>query len=216
MAIRGLLEEINVKLVPDFMMHICGPSGCGKSAFVKNLILSPDLWSVYPDHIFICHRSDSSQYDSISNLPVPVTLWQGTIDFDLIKNTPGYKLLYLDDLLASTIEKYKNELTEVYCVSSHHSNISICSCTHQLFLPGLRNLRLQSTYFVLFENKVASDSIARFANQTGQRSIFMDAYKKATQRNYGYLFYDAAPNTDNRHRLRGEICTVPQVVFIPE
>ena len=201
------MEQIRAQLRPPFLMLVSGSTQSGKSEFTKQLLLTPSLWERYPERIVISYQTSPEQYADIPN----ATLVRGAPDFNGLR--PG-TLLVLDD--ATRLVKNKNsELIDLFCISSHHSDISVILIVHNPFLPELRTARLQAQYHVFFPNATDCSYIQTFAYRShpGRASVFLKAFDLATEQPHSCLLYDASPECPKHHRLRSHLLEIPQRLY---
>ena len=210
------MAEIRAQLEPVFLMIVSGSSRCGKSEFVKRLIQTPSIFARYPDRIIVSYQTSPEEYVDLLSNP-RVSLCEGLPDFNAACSGDDHKLIVLDDATLAISDK-KNELVDVFCIRSHHANVSVCLILHNPFLPEVRTIRLQAGYHVFFRNTTDSSYIQRFATQShpGRAQVFLDAYRQATAEPYSYLLYDAHPNTEDKFRLRSHLLDTPQHVYIEQ
>lgn len=124
-------------------------------------------------------------------------------------------LLVLDDLMLASSEEY---LADMYSKKSHHRNISVMFLTQDLFSKHLKVARNNSQYIVLMNAPNSALSIRTLGSQLfpGRVPFFLDAYRKATEKQYGYLLLDMHPSSNPTFRLRTDIFPDQHtVIFIP-
>lgn len=198
-------------------MLVSGPSGCGKSTFVKRIISDPKaVYGVEVGKIVFCYNEWQSSYDSLTGSP-DILFIEGLPDISKLK---AFKkpLLILDDLMLA-MEKW-SEAERLFTVCSHHFNMSVISIIHSVFYSKrIRNLRMHSSYLVLFKNVPDRLAIRNLATQIfpTNRQFFIDAYEDCTSLPHSYLFLDLHKSTEERFRLRNNIfpdslthCYVPK------
>lgn len=115
------------------------------------------------------------------------------------------KLLIVDDF--SSEKKEHQKITQLFTRVSHHSQTSVIFVTQNLFESGLRTLSLNSHYIILFKNIRDMLQIKALGKQIfpGKTDFFMDVYKDATFRPYGYLIIDVTSTCNELFRLRTNI-----------
>lgn len=124
-------------------------------------------------------------------------------------------LLVLDDLMLVSSEQY---LSDLYTKKSHHQHISVVFLTQNLFGKQLKVARNNAQYLVLMNAPNAALSIRTLGSQLfpGRVPFFMDAYRKATERQYGYLLLDMHASSCPSLRLRTDIFPDEHtVIFLP-
>ena len=102
-----------------------------------------------------------------------------------------------------------SELAHMFCVGSHHMNITIIHLIQNLYTKSksIRTVSLNCHYFILFRNNRDQLQIQTFGRQVfpHMTKYFMDAYEKATSRPCGYLLVDLNPRSDRKYQLRSNI-----------
>uniref|UniRef100_A0A914H8S8 Uncharacterized protein n=1 Tax=Globodera rostochiensis TaxID=31243 RepID=A0A914H8S8_GLORO len=150
-----------------------------------------------------------------------VDVYAGVPSEELIKQLPKPLLLILDDLMLSIEERY---LSELFTKKSHHHNFAVVFVTQNLFERKIKVARMSAQYLVLMRAPNSLLSIRNVGVQLFPRQLdfFLDAYRKATARPYGYLLIDMHASSDPALRLRTSIVKNEQeedegtVVFIPK
>ena len=89
------------------------------------------------------------------------------------------------------------------------------------FSPGreFRTVNLNTHYFILFKNRRDELQVQRLGRQIFPRQLnyFMEAYRKATEKQYEYLLVDLSPHSDPKYKLRTH--TLPyqsMIVYAPD
>ena len=89
----------------------------------------------------------------------------------------------------------------LFTKGSHHRNLSVICLVQNLYYQEKegRTMSLNSQYLVLFNNPRDQKQVMVLARQMypGQREKFLNAYKMATSKPYGYLAIDLKPDTPN-------------------
>ncbi|KAL3087105.1 hypothetical protein niasHS_005344 [Heterodera schachtii] len=150
-----------------------------------------------------------------------VEVYSGVPSEELIRRLPKPMLLILDDLMLSIDERY---LSDLFTKKSHHHQFAVVFITQNLFERKIKVARLSAQYLVLMRAPNSLLSIRNIGVQLFPRQLdfFLDAYRKATARPYGYLLIDMHASSDPALRLRTNIFKEEQeedegtVVFIPK
>ncbi|KAL3081237.1 hypothetical protein niasHS_012649 [Heterodera schachtii] len=150
-----------------------------------------------------------------------VDVYAGVPSEELVKRFPKPLLLILDDLMLSIDEKY---LSDLFTKKSHHHQFAVVFVTQNLFERKIKVARMSAQYLVLMRAPNSQLSIRNIGVQLFPRQLdfFLDAYRKATARPYGYLLVDMHASSDPSLRLRTNIFKDEQeeeegtVVFIPK
>lgn len=109
-------------------------------------------------------------------------------------------LIVIDDL------KLSDEVSQLFMVNSHHCKVSVILILQNLFPRNkvMRDITLNTHYLILFKNNRDESQINCLGRQafSGKLNFFIDAYKKATYKPYGYLCLDFHPTTNEKYRVR--------------
>ena len=100
-------------------------------------------------------------------------------------------LIVLDDIMDSA---YSTKVSELCTKASHHSYISLCIITQNLFhqCPSSRDSSLNSKYIVAFKNPRDKTQIVHLARQVYPEnfSSFYKTYLEGCTDPHSYLFLD--------------------------
>jgi len=126
-------------------------------------------------------------------------------------------LLILDDLMGETNDSVSNIFTKV----SHHRNVSVIYLSQNLFYKSKQNRTrsLNSHYIVLFKIPRDTLQVATLARQMypGKSQFFVEAFKDAREKPFGYILIDLKPNTKEKYRVRTNIFPgEKQFVYLPK
>ena len=157
--------------------------------------------------ILYCYGQFHNHIPSLENDGIKICA--GMPNDDIISSLPKPGLIILDDLMLSLNEKW---LSDMYTKRSHHENFSILLLCQNLFQPSLKIARTNSHYLCLMRAPSAQLQIRNLGTQLFPRQLpyFLDAYKKATEKPYGYLFVDLHPASNPILKLRTDIFPVKQ------
>lgn len=206
-----------------FPANIClyGATQSGKTSFVLRLLQHRDvMFTKNPRRVLYAYGAWQSAYDTLAKSD-NVTMHEGvptraTIDEFSFDKAPT--LLILDDLLADIVNN--KEVQHYVTVMSHHNNMSIIMLMQSIFPKGqyARTISLNCHYMVLFNNKRDGNQIKVLGNQLmpGRLNYFMDSYRKATSKEWGYLLIDIHPSSDATYQLRTRLFPddQPLIVYI--
>ena len=115
-------------------------------------------------------------------------------------------LLILDDQM----QDRTLNISELFCVTSHHYNCSIMYVSHNLFHddPKYRTAASNADYMILFKSPRGQGQIATLARQLygcdkRRQTVLRTAYDDAVLRKpFGHLVVDMTPNCPECLRLR--------------
>lgn len=197
--------EKNLKITHPATMLVAGATGSGKTQFVLKLIEhSTDLLSPLPSlPIRVLWVFGAVQPSKLIENKLVAVEYRDTLP----DSYDGIDILIMDDLQNDLSDS--KELSDIYTKLSHHNQMTVVFIVQNLFNKGqqMRNISLNSHYLVLTKNRRDLMQIKTLANQLyGETSFFSDAYKKAVlDKEYGYLFVDLTPTTEEKYRLRTKI-----------
>lgn len=188
-------------------MLISGPSGSGKSTLVHSIIRNPRrVYGISPGRIVFCYNVYQEGYNAFAHRG-DVVMVQGLPNLLMLEKLKNSKpLLVLDDLMTQ-LEKWP-DAEKLFSVCSHHYDMSVIAIIHGLFYGRtLRNLRMHSSYLVLFRNPNDKLAIRNLATQIMplNRLLLISAYEDATRLPHSYLLVDLHKNTEERFMLRTSI-----------
>jgi hypothetical protein len=211
-------KDICFKL--PFGLIISGPSSSGKTQFLLKFVAECDeLITPKPVSTLYCFGEMNPAVPILQKSGVDV--YSGVPPEELIKRMPRPLLLILDDLMLSIDESY---LSDLFTKKSHHHQFAVVFVTQNLFERKIKVARLSAQYLVLMRAPNSLLSIRNIGVQLFPRQLdfFLDAYRKATARPYGYLLIDMHASSDPVLRLRTNIFKDEQeedqgiVVYVPK
>lgn len=189
-----------LKFKSPFGMIISGPSSSGKSTFLAKFITeSANLIDPPPSSVLYCFGEMSDMVPALQRLGVNVH--SGVPSEEMIKQQPKNLLLILDDLLLNVSESY---LSEMFTRKSHHLQYSVIFVTQSLFDRKIRVARQNAQYIILMRSPNSELSIRNIGVQLfpGRLDYYLDSYRQATNKPYGYLVIDMHAASDPSLRLR--------------
>jgi hypothetical protein len=124
-------------------------------------------------------------------------------------------LLILDDLVVGMSQQY---LDALFTRGSHNWGVSVILVTQHLFNKELRVSRTNSHYLVLMRNPAGALQIRTIATHLfpSRTAYFMEAYRDACAKNFGYLLVDMHPESPEIIRLRTHIYDQNKIAYIPK
>ena len=133
---------------------------------------------------------------------IPTALEQDSY-FDVNKRN----LIVFDDQMIDASKDKR--IVNLFTRGSHHRNLSVIYIVQNLFHQekGSRSISLKSHYLVLFKNPQDKLQILTLAKQMypGQTDFFLNQYKEAVERPFGYLLIDLKTTTQDNCRLRTNV-----------
>lgn len=190
---------------------IAGASGSGKTSFLFELFKNTQfMFKEIPKTIIYCYSTYQPLYDEMKKMVGNIEFFEGLPskeNIDVWSFQSGFKILVIDDLMQKASSSI--DVADLFTIYSHHKNFSVFFVTQNLFSSGkyFRTISLNAHYFILFNNQRDQLQIHNLARQmfVGETKYFMDAYKKAVQRKYGYLLIDISPHSESLYKLRTNI-----------
>ena len=211
------LKEIdvgrNLLLKHPFTMLVAGSTGSGKTVLIRKLLSDFRHITDFeaPVRVLWCFGVHQRLYEE----PLP------GVHLHYVKGFPesvdGCDVIVLDDLQSSAGDDKR--LGDLFTRASHHKQITVIYVVQNLFHQSkeMRNVSLNCHYLLLLSSRRDRSQVARLASQLfpGQGGYFLDAYKKALDRDYGYLLVDLTPSTLEENRLRTNILPeeYPIIIF---
>lgn len=200
---------------------IVGGTGTGKSEFLLKLIdNSDDIFDMPLKKVIWCYGISTKKLADLEQ-DDRFILNEGLPDTSLIDQVVGMEgdgcLLVLDDL-ASELKKEPELFANLYSRISHHRCISVVTILQNLFSVP-RTARLNSSYLCIL--KTTSDmnflfSLGRQLFDKDHYRSFIEAYKDATQKPFGYLLLDLHTRTHDDCRLLTDIFGENITVYVPK
>ena len=193
---------MDVRLQAPFSLGMIGMSGSGKSVLTFRLIENAEqMISPPPEEIIYCYGEYQEIFDNYRH----VNFHEGLPDLNEFVGNKKPILMVLDDLMS----EWNEEISKLFTKYSHHRNISVVYLSQNLFSKNkhARVISLNTHYLVLMRNTRDATQISTLSRQMFPKNAgyMIDAYNDAVRPNYGYLFVDLKPNTDDRIRLRTRI-----------
>ena len=192
-----------LKFKHPFTCLISGPTSSGKTMLVYRIIKNKQLIIDKPLHKIYWYYS---QWQEIyKNLP----------NVRFIKDIPNEKqlatdkpdLVVVDDLMVEV--RNDQFILNLFTKFSHHMGISVILLVQNLFFkaPIMRSISLNSHYIIIMKNPRDKSQIMYLAKQIypGETKYFIDCFKDATDKPYGYIKIDFTPSTPDKYRLSSRI-----------
>jgi hypothetical protein len=210
----GRLEQSDLLFKHPFNMVVGGASGSGKTQWVLRFLENHSrLISPPVDHVLYCYGIYNQSVLSLEKAGFETHF--GLPTEKMIKEKPKPLLLILDDLMMEAKSNFNDLL---FTRGSHHWGVSIIFITQNMFEKSLKTARNNAHYLVLLRNPSGQLQIRNLGVQLfpGRLGYFMDAYKSATEQNFGYLVIDMHPSSPDMVRLRTDIFpSNPEILFSP-
>lgn len=208
------------RLQHPFSLVVSGPSNCGKTFFVKSVLENASsVISHKIDNIVYIYSCWQPLYDDLLKIR-DINFVNGlpdTLCDDTLLPPERNNLLIIDDLMNDASNNL--EVQNVFTKYVHHRNLSCLYLVQNLFIQGKasRTISLNTNYLVLFKNPRDKYQISLLARQMfpGNTKYFLEAFSDATSAPFGYLLLDYKAKTPDYLRLRTNLLSPQQVVYIP-
>ena len=183
-------DEFSLRLRHPSTWSVCGPSFSGKTSLVIKLIKDRNkIFDKEIPHCIYCFKEWQPILQELKEYDKSIIFTKDIEEADrLIKpNT----LLILDDLLLQISGEYNKLVSQWFVVGSHHRLITIVSIAQSLFFKNIRLQAINTLYLCLLKSPKDISIVYNLARQfcPGNGRYLIDAYKKATEKPGGYLFF---------------------------
>ena len=199
--------ENGLKLRHPFTMMVAACTGGGKTWFVKDLLENRQQWiSPAPQRIIWIYGQWQPLYAEMQRIIPGMEFVKGipaNIEDEQFLNPAIQNLIVIDDLMSEASNDKR--ICDLFTKGSHHRNLSVICLVQNLYYQGKesRTMSLNSQYLVVFNNPRDQQQITVLARQMypGQSEKFLNTYRMATSKPFGYLLIDLKPDTSNDKRL---------------
>ena len=191
-----------------FSMLVVGPSQCGKTYFVQQLLTKKciEFPEKKPSQVYWFYNQWQSRYDEIKQvLKKKIQFAQGLPELseDLHEINPELNnILVFDDLMAQAADS--PVLSRLF-TQGRHRNASVILLLQNMFPKGKFNTDISrnALYKVLFRSLGDRKQIDIMAEQTfaKDRTNFMKAYTRETEKPFGYIILDNHPRTSSENQV---------------
>lgn len=214
-------QPFDGRLQHPFSLVISGPSNCGKTFFVKSIIeKASTIISTKIDNIVYIYSCWQPLYNQLLQIR-KITFVNGipeSLSDDVLLPPDKNNLLIIDDVMNTASNSI--EVQNVFTQYVHHRNLSCMYLVQNLFMQGKssRTISLNTNYLILFNNPRDKYQISVLGRQMfpGNTKYFLEAFNDATSAPYGYLLIDYKSKTPDYLRLRTNLLSDRQVVYIPK
>ena len=187
---------------PHCFISIVGPGGCGKTHLVSQIILNQkNIFKPSFENILYLYKHFQPHYESLllgcTREKISIEFHQG-LQWAAVDKSEAAKwrtLVVIDDLYQDACED-ATFLNLV--VAGRHRNIHLMTLRHNLYQPAKnsKTIDLNVTQMILFKSPRDVEQIGVLGRQLGDRKLLLEAYKRATHKQFGHLLIDLDPQTD--------------------
>ena len=189
-------------------ISIYAPPYSGKSTLTRKILEHVnELFTTRPEFIVYCYNDVLPELDKMKEtVPVELIKHKGVPSpEDMEEWAQGqHFILVLDDLQEQV--HHDKKAVEMFTVGSHHKNYTLIYLCHNIFGKGAfaRTISVNTHYMILFRNNRDILQVQTLARQMyGKKSkYFMDAYAKATSKQWGYLVVNIHPTITDKEPYR--------------
>ena len=151
---------------------ICGSSGTGKSFLAVQFILNKaQLLKNCPSKILLLYREWQPIYEQIRSAFPDTVFYQNypaskSFHNLISKNSKnGGTLIFIDDLYINSREAKIFDIENLFCVQSHHLNVTVIMSVHHLFEKNFRKVSLNSKNIFLTNSPRDRSQVGYLARQ---------------------------------------------------
>lgn len=179
---------------------IAGCSQSGKTSLLKKILENQDcVFDKTFENVYLFYRAFQPLYENLPN----VILESELPNFEYLKQINGPALVIFDDLQGFLSKS--DQFLEFITTHVHHNQITVLLLLQNIFLKGLRSVRINGAGYFLLKNPGDKLSIETLGRQLYPKNskFFMKAYNDATKNPYSYLLVDLSAQCNEKLRLRG-------------
>lgn len=209
-------DSVTIPFVTPATHSVIGPSHAGKTHYVKRLLINHKIMFDKPIskiiYIYSVWQKVYSELEAAlgeliefrTDIPTAEELC------GIWNSSHSETLVVLDDQGNTLLSEVNaRHLLHIVSVLGHHAHINIIYILQSIYHGGkiMREVAINTAYYCLFANPRNCRQISTLASQMSSedQKCIIDAYKKATSRNYGYLIMDLSPHTDKAYKYRTNI-----------
>lgn len=169
-----------------FRIVIAGPSQCGKSHLICQILQI----KARKHNLKIVWCCISSRFVPVCLKGQPgLEIYEGVPE---ISEIPDNSIVVIDDLM-SNLDKYGKKIVEIFCVASHHRNISAAILLQNIFFDKTcRTISLNATHIIIFRCPRDLTQITYLARQISPDNYkaLQNLYMEATVLPHSYICLD--------------------------
>ena len=214
----------DLRIVWPYSLLLCGPTGCGKTTWIVELLIHhEELCTHTPKKlIWIYQVEQSDLFETIRDIWFPyqcdfVDGFPEDLLTCLVQTSDCGSLCIFDDVMNEVSSN--SMVSKLFTCGRSHLGCSLVLILQNIFPKGTqsRTISIYAQYQVLFRTPRDSLQISIFACQLCPHNSkgFLEIYKRATQRPYGYLFCCFTQSSLDEIRYRTNILPneYPSIVY---
>ena len=223
------IEEMSKKtydprLVWPYSLLLCGPTGYGKTTWIVEVLKSHEEFCTHTPKklIWIYGVEQPDLFKTIKEIWAPhqcefVEGFPEDLMSRLEKTNDCGSLCIFDDVMNEVSSDAT--ISKLFTRGRSHLGCSVVLMSQNIFPKGSqsRTISINAQYQVLFHNPRDSLQISILARQLCPLNSkdFLEIYKRATQRPYGYLFCCFTQSCPDEIRYRTNVlpCEYPSIVY---
>ena len=168
-----------------------------------------------PEQVIFSFSKEQPAYSEINDLPNVHFVKGLEFNIPIAKRT----LIIIDDQMADVMKS--ESMQELFTKGIHHESISCILLNQNLYPQGKhgRDIRLNNHYYVIMKSPTLVSQVTFLGRQIfpTKKNFVLEAYKKATEQPYSYLFLNLHPYCDDRLRVRtGILEGETEYIFVPK
>ncbi len=204
-------------------MIFCGATNSGKiSLFLSSLVSAAENYNPTPSMVYFLYNIFQPSYLEIKEKLLREGIqveFSHSADFGeeelkaVSLSTEGQIIVAIDDATISTSKSAK--IAHLFTIARHYRT-SMCLFWHVIFAnsPESRIISQNTAYFFLLSSPRMLTQVGTLGGQLHMRKAVLAAYLEATSKPYGYILLDLSVSTPSFMRIRGNVFSKPQSVYI--
>ena len=190
---------------PHCFISVAGPGGCGRTYLVSKILLNQkkNIFNPSFERILYLYKHFQPHYQSLllgcTRKKITIEFHKG-LEWAAVQETEAANwrtLVVIDDLYQDSCED-ATFLNLV--VAGRHRDIHLMPLRHNLYqsAKNSKTIDLSVTQMILFKNDRDVEQFGVLGRQLGDIKLLLEAYKRATYKQFGHLVKDLDPQTHPR------------------
>ena len=206
--------------LPNHALFV-GASMSGKTRLVLHLLENIEILCPIPKTILFYYDQYQETYEGIKQMlakkGVEMTLIEGSsVTLKDLEKKDHQTLVIIDDATEQTASS--NDIAKI-TTNGRHKNVSLWLIWHSLYSkhPASRLITQNVAYLFFLPSLRLVSQIHTLDSQLRFSGSIVSAYKQAIEeedKEHRYLLLDLAPNTPSDFRMRTDVTSMPQMMFM--